>query len=196
MLTDNHTAAYRGAGGFWRGNYSDQQLATPGAFRADPCLVWQFYEDRRAKARAAEPHAAHFALVALAKTMGSGMLSVNQNVDGRLYLDYESVELRCSAALMCCGPSQAFVNAPTTPLSTLLDSMARYSVSAASMRTADLRWTRQMSQSSQLSHRCHQQTPTTVTMLQKPDFLSISPSPETIFRTAPVARMIISSVPL
>lgn len=71
---------YRGPGGFWRA-YSDQQLSTPGAFRSDPCLVWQFYEHRRAQARAARPNAAHAALAALAGAR-PGFLAVNQNVDG------------------------------------------------------------------------------------------------------------------
>lgn len=71
---------YRGPGGFWR-TYSDQQLSTPGAFRSDPCLVWQFYEHRRRQALAAEPNAAHVALARLAG-IKEGFLVVNQNVDG------------------------------------------------------------------------------------------------------------------
>ncbi|KAF3760324.1 putative SIR2 family histone deacetylase [Cryphonectria parasitica EP155] len=71
---------YRGPGGFWT-TYSDQQLATPGAFRSDPCLVWQFYEHRREQVLAAQPNAAHFALARLA-SLKPGFLAVNQNVDG------------------------------------------------------------------------------------------------------------------
>lgn len=33
---------FRGAGGLWR-NHEATQLATPGAFRDDPGLVWLFY---------------------------------------------------------------------------------------------------------------------------------------------------------
>lgn len=71
---------YRSAGGYWR-TYSDQQLATLGAFKSDPSLVWQFYEDRRKMVLEAKPNAAHFALARLAKVV-PGSLSVNQNVDG------------------------------------------------------------------------------------------------------------------
>lgn len=71
---------YRGADGFW-GKYSDQQLATVGAFKSDPSLVWQFYDERRKAVFAAKPNAAHFALAKLAE-MVPGFLTVNQNVDG------------------------------------------------------------------------------------------------------------------
>lgn len=72
---------YRGAGGFWR-MYSDQQLATLGAFKSDPNLVWQFYEDRRRVVLEAQPNKAHFALARLAETV-PGFFTVNQNVDGQ-----------------------------------------------------------------------------------------------------------------
>ncbi|KAF1975378.1 DHS-like NAD/FAD-binding domain-containing protein [Bimuria novae-zelandiae CBS 107.79] len=71
---------YRSAGGFWR-TYSDQQLAKKSAFEEDPVLIWQFYNHRRQSAQAAEPNAAHYALVELARRK-PGLLSVNQNVDG------------------------------------------------------------------------------------------------------------------
>lgn len=73
---------YRGADGFW-GQYSDQQLATVGAFKSDPSLVWQFYDERRAAVREAKPNAAHVALARLAEVM-PGFLTVNQNVDGMI----------------------------------------------------------------------------------------------------------------
>lgn len=79
---------YRGAGGFWR-TYSDQQLATLGAFKSDPNVVWQFYEERRSGVLEAKPNAAHFALVRLAEAV-PGFLSVNQNVDGMLYIIWSS----------------------------------------------------------------------------------------------------------
>jgi len=37
---------FRGSGGFWR-TYRSQDLATYGAFRRDPSLVWEFYHYRR-----------------------------------------------------------------------------------------------------------------------------------------------------
>ncbi|KAJ4345566.1 uncharacterized protein N0V89_011699 [Didymosphaeria variabile] len=71
---------YRSAGGFSR-TFSDQQLATKGAFEDDPILVWQFYNYRRSQAKAALPNPAHHALAELAAKK-PGLLSVNQNVDG------------------------------------------------------------------------------------------------------------------
>lgn len=71
---------YRGADGFW-GKYSDQQLATVGAFKSDPSLVWQFYDERRKAVFAAKPNEAHVALAKLAEAV-PGFLTVNQNVDG------------------------------------------------------------------------------------------------------------------
>lgn len=37
---------FRGSGGFWR-TYRSQDLATFGAFKRDPSLVWEFYHYRR-----------------------------------------------------------------------------------------------------------------------------------------------------
>lgn len=71
---------YRGPGGFWRA-YSDQQLATLGAFKSNPSLVWQFYEERRGEVSEARPNAAHSALARLAQAVPK-FLAVNQNVDG------------------------------------------------------------------------------------------------------------------
>src|SRR4051794_559737 len=49
---------FRGAGGLWR-THSAPDLATPGAFNADPGLVWQFYSYRRHMALQAQPNKAH-----------------------------------------------------------------------------------------------------------------------------------------
>lgn len=47
---------FRGAGGFWR-KYQAQSLATPGAFKSSPSLVWEFYHYRREVAAKAQPNA-------------------------------------------------------------------------------------------------------------------------------------------
>ncbi|KAK3316248.1 putative SIR2 family histone deacetylase [Apodospora peruviana] len=70
---------FRGAGGLWR-NYDATELATPGAFRQDPVLVWLFYAYRRHMALKAKPNAGHHALAALAKKMPE-FLCLSQNVD-------------------------------------------------------------------------------------------------------------------
>jgi len=66
--------------GLWA-RYRAEELATPEAFEAHPDRVWQWYEERRAKVRAAEPHAGHFALVALEQLLPDVRI-VTQNVDG------------------------------------------------------------------------------------------------------------------
>jgi NAD-dependent deacetylase len=50
--------------GLWS-RYRPEELVTPAAFRRDPALVWRWYAWRRALVAAAEPNAAHHALVRL-----------------------------------------------------------------------------------------------------------------------------------
>ena len=66
--------------GMWE-KYRPEDLATPEAFKANPSRVWQWYEERRAKVRAAEPHAGHFALARLERMLPLVRI-VTQNVDG------------------------------------------------------------------------------------------------------------------
>ena len=72
---------FRGAGGLWR-NFDATSLATPGAFRSNPALVWQFYSYRRHMALQAKPNAAHYALAELARRR-AGFVTLTQNVDGK-----------------------------------------------------------------------------------------------------------------
>ena len=55
-------------------------MATPEAFAENPELVWEWYRERREKIRAAQPNAAHKAIVDLA-AQASEFLLVTQNVD-------------------------------------------------------------------------------------------------------------------
>lgn len=71
---------FRGPGGYWR-KHDATMLATPGAFEADPGLVWQFYNYRRHMALNAQPNPAHYALAELAKRRPQFM-TLSQNVDG------------------------------------------------------------------------------------------------------------------
>lgn len=73
---------FRGAGGLWR-NRDAMSLATPGAFTADPALVWRFYAWRRAMALRATPNAGHYALANFARSRGAEFLTLSQNVDGK-----------------------------------------------------------------------------------------------------------------
>ncbi|KAK4187229.1 NAD-dependent protein deacylase [Podospora australis] len=72
-------ATFRGAGGHWR-EHKATDLATPGAFRRDPGLVWLFYAYRRHMALSVKPNAGHHALAALAKK-NPDFLCLTQNVD-------------------------------------------------------------------------------------------------------------------
>lgn len=72
---------FRGGNGLWDGRKVDD-VATADGFAIDPKGVWAFYSDLRAKAAAAEPNAAHRALVAIEERLGDRFLLVTQNVDG------------------------------------------------------------------------------------------------------------------
>jgi NAD-dependent deacetylase len=65
--------------GLWA-QYDPQQLATSAAFASNPKLVWDFYEMRRAKARAAAPNLGHHALAALERRLPS-LPIITQNID-------------------------------------------------------------------------------------------------------------------
>ncbi|WBB80540.1 NAD-dependent deacylase [Micromonospora sp. WMMD882] len=65
--------------GLWR-QFDAQTLATPEAFRADPALVWGWYEWRRHLVSRAEPHAGHRAVSAIQSRVPHAVL-VTQNVD-------------------------------------------------------------------------------------------------------------------
>lgn len=55
---------FRGAGGLWR-KYQATALATPGAFRENPSLVWEFYHYRREVAAKAQPNAVIICIILL-----------------------------------------------------------------------------------------------------------------------------------
>ena len=65
--------------GLWA-RYNPQELATPAAFRANPKLVWDWYEYRRAVARQAQPNPGHLALAELQRRL-PGVQIITQNVD-------------------------------------------------------------------------------------------------------------------
>ena len=63
----------------WRG-HSHYDLANIEAWHRDPALVWEYYSERRARARDAQPNPAHFALAKFEQAHGSLFLCT-QNVD-------------------------------------------------------------------------------------------------------------------
>jgi NAD-dependent deacetylase len=66
--------------GLWS-RFDPMQLASEDGFRADPALVWNWYAERRAGVRAAQPNAGHHALAAFALRFPGRLTVVTQNVD-------------------------------------------------------------------------------------------------------------------
>ncbi len=81
ISAESGLATFRGGGGLWAG-HPVERVASPAGFSADPELVWRFYSMRRRDAAAAQPNAAHRALVALEERLGDRFLLATQNVDG------------------------------------------------------------------------------------------------------------------
>ena len=69
---------FRGDGGLWEG-HRVENVATPEAWARDPALVLEFYNQRRRQVRAAQPNAAHRALVDLERAYEVHVIT--QNVD-------------------------------------------------------------------------------------------------------------------
>ncbi|MFN0187261.1 MAG: SIR2 family NAD-dependent protein deacylase [Bacteroidia bacterium] len=69
---------FRDSGGLWE-NYAVEDVATPQAWYKNPELVLDFYNQRRKQVIAAQPNAAHLALVELEK--GFEVIVITQNID-------------------------------------------------------------------------------------------------------------------
>jgi len=81
---------FRGEQGLWK-SHRPEELATPGAFRRDPRLVWEWYGWRRSLVSQCAPNPAHRALAGLALDAPPGRTTlVTQNVDG---LHHEAARL-------------------------------------------------------------------------------------------------------
>lgn len=85
ISAESGVPTFRGPEGYWRvgsENYRPEELATFSAFERMPKEVWAWYLYRRATCRAAEPNAAHLALVEAERALGDDFLLITQNVDG------------------------------------------------------------------------------------------------------------------
>lgn len=78
MSAPSGLATFRDANGLWA-NHRVEDVATPEAWRRNPALVLEFYNERRAQACAAQPNAGHRALAALERRYD--VVIVTQNVD-------------------------------------------------------------------------------------------------------------------
>src|SRR5450755_4470928 len=103
---------FRGINGLWRG-YRVEDVATPGAFAADPEMVWQFYAERRQRHGTVQPNPAHFALADLERTLQDRFFLCTQNVDSLheqagsrrvVHMHGRLMQSRCSRALCRTAP--------------------------------------------------------------------------------------------
>lgn len=80
VSAESGVPTFRGEDGLWR-SHRAEDLATPGAFRRDPKLVWEWYDWRRQKIGTCRPNPGHQALARFA--IGTGRVRIiTQNVDG------------------------------------------------------------------------------------------------------------------
>lgn len=80
MSAESGVPTFRGADGLWE-KYRAEDLATPEAFRADPTLVWRWYDWRRTLIANLRPNPGHLAL-ARWEMLFPDFTIVTQNVDG------------------------------------------------------------------------------------------------------------------
>ena len=80
ISAESGVPTFRGEGGLWR-TYRAEDLATPGAFRRDPQLVWEWYDWRRSLIGACQPNPAHQILTEMEDHFDDFVL-ITQNVDG------------------------------------------------------------------------------------------------------------------
>lgn len=78
MSAESGIQTFRDSGGLWE-NYSIEEVATPGAWKADPDLVTDFYNLRRKAIIEAEPNEGHKAIAALEKN--HRVTVITQNID-------------------------------------------------------------------------------------------------------------------
>jgi NAD-dependent deacetylase len=78
LSAESGLPTFRDAAGLWR-QHSWVELASPDGWRKDPGLVLAFYNERRARAWAAQPNAAHLAIASLEKHFD--VVVITQNVD-------------------------------------------------------------------------------------------------------------------
>jgi NAD-dependent deacetylase len=78
MSAESGISTFRDAGGLWE-QYPVEQVATPEGYHANPALVTQFYNERRAQLLTVQPNEGHRLLAALEKKFK--VTVITQNVD-------------------------------------------------------------------------------------------------------------------
>lgn len=78
ISAESGLATFRGSDGLWEG-HRIEDVATPEGWAKNPALVLDFYNQRRAAARAAQPNTGHLALAGLEDQFE--VVVITQNVD-------------------------------------------------------------------------------------------------------------------
>ena len=78
ISAESGLATFRGADGLWEG-HSIEEVATPQAWRQNPALVLEFYNERRKALKSVQPNDAHYALARAEQ--GLDVTIITQNVD-------------------------------------------------------------------------------------------------------------------
>lgn len=81
ISAESGLGTFRDADGLWA-KHRIEDVATPEGFQANPTLVHDFYNARRAQANDASPNAAHLALAKLEHAHQGEVVIITQNVDG------------------------------------------------------------------------------------------------------------------
>lgn len=80
ISAESGVPTFRASDGLWEG-HRIEEVASPEGFAANPALVQDFYNKRRALLPSVHPNAAHLALAELAARWDGDFLLVTQNVD-------------------------------------------------------------------------------------------------------------------
>lgn len=80
ISAESGLGTFRDAGGLWQ-QHDLEEVATPQGFARNPALVHEFYNARRANARAARPNPAHRALARLETGYPGEVVLITQNID-------------------------------------------------------------------------------------------------------------------
>jgi NAD-dependent deacetylase len=80
ISAESGLGTFRDEDGLWS-QYDLEEVATPQGFAANPALVHDFYNARRANCASAAPNPGHFALTRLQKSQAHNVTLITQNID-------------------------------------------------------------------------------------------------------------------
>ncbi len=86
ISAESGLATFRDNHGLWN-RYKVSEVATPAAWKSNPELVLQFYNERRSQIVAASPNLAHLAIVELESKYE--VVVMTQNIDEKIIINLE-----------------------------------------------------------------------------------------------------------